>query len=225
MALRLILMTFKLLFKKEAMKEWDRLDAAIRKLLLLCWLLSLPGWCMAAEQQVIAEEKLQLKSVQADFTQEKHLPILSKPIISKGVLVFQAPASLRWQYFSPVQSLLLMDKHSSRKFVEQNGSLVESQAMGMDTMQMISQEISSWLSGRFEDSPAFITEFLNKQIVLTPRQEGLARLISRIVLVPGEDNGVMQSVTIHEGPDSFTRIVFSNIRINQKIPAGLFTQP
>ena len=49
-----------------------------------------------------------LQSIQADFTQEKHLKILSQPIISTGTFTFQRPQSLRWEYISPIRSILLM---------------------------------------------------------------------------------------------------------------------
>ncbi len=190
-------------------------------ILLAACLLSL-GW--ADSWDGIRSNAGQLTSVQADFTQEKHLRILARPIISKGIFVFQAPSSLRWQYLSPIQSLLLMHDGSTRKFFQQDGKLTEERTMNMDAMQVISQEISQWLAGRFTDNPTFQAELQpGRMIVLTPKQKGLAQLISRIELVLSDQPGLMESVTIYEGKDSYTRLAFSNAVLNQDIKPTVFT--
>ncbi len=191
-------------------------------LLLVISLLCL-GWADSWEQ--IRSNGGQLTSIQADFTQEKHLKILARPIISSGIFVFQVPGSLRWQYFSPVQSLLLMHEGKTRKFVQQGSKLVEERSMNMDGMQVISQEISQWLAGRFTDNPTFQAELKpGRMIVLTPRQKGLAQLINRIELILSDQPGVLESVTIYEDEDSFTRLTFSNAVLNQDIKPTIFTK-
>ena len=191
-------------------------------ILLAACLLSL-GW--ADSWDGIRSNADQLTSVKADFIQEKHLKILARPIISKGIFVFQSPSSLRWQYLSPIQSLLLMHDGITRKFVQQDGTLKEETGMNMDAMQVISQEISQWLAGRFTDNPTFQAELQpGRMIVLTPKQKGLAQLISRIELVLSNQPGLMESVTIYEGEDSFTRLSFSHAVLNQDIKPTVFTK-
>jgi outer membrane lipoprotein-sorting protein len=192
-------------------------------LLLIPCLLCL-GW--ADSWDTIRSNSGKLTSVQANFVQEKHLKILARPLLSKGIFVFQAPASLRWQYLEPVQSLLLMTDGKTRKFSQQDGKLVEDRSMSMDAMQIVSREISQWLAGRFNDSPSFTAQLQpGKMITLTPKEEGLAQLISRIELVLSDTPGLMQSVTIYEGEDSFTKIIFSNAVLNQDIAPAVFTKP
>ena len=66
----------------------------------------MPGWAANWEDIQSAAEKI--KSVSANFSQEKHLQILIKPLVSKGRFYFLAPDSVRWEYTSPVKSILLM---------------------------------------------------------------------------------------------------------------------
>ncbi len=195
----------------------------ISLLLFIACLFSL-GW--ADSWQAIRTHSGTVKSIRTEFLQEKHLPILTRPLISRGNLIFQAPASLRWQYSSPVQSLLLLHNGRVRKFSQQAGKLVEERSTGMDGMEMVIGEISLWLTGRFTDNPGFRAELQpGRMIVLTPKEEELSRFISRIELVLGEQPGLMESVTIYEGEDSFTRLTFSNARLNEQIPAAVFTEP
>ena len=167
----------------------------------------------------------QLRSVQADFLQEKHLKILARPIISTGSFTFQAPQSLRWEYRTPIRSILLMHGGKVRKFVERQGVLSEDKGMRLDAMQVVLAEISNWLDGRFTDNAMFTVSFPEKQtILLTPKEQGFAALISSIELKLGDQPGLLDKVVIFEGPGSFTSLTFSDRTINQEIPTAVFTE-
>ncbi len=184
----------------------------------------------AAFLQVDVTEAVQpsvrVESVQADFTQEKQLPILARPIFSRGRFVFQAPDSLRWEYFSPIRTVLLMHDGHIRKFVRHGEKIVEEQGMGVDSMQIVLQEITGWLDGEITDTPTFkVREKKDDLIILTPRQAALAKIISSIELKLIGKTGLMESVTLNEGKNSLTRMVFSNGKLNEKISTVIFTEP
>jgi outer membrane lipoprotein-sorting protein len=181
--------------------------------------------CRADEWETISENARQLKAVRADFIQEKHLKILARPIISKGLFVFQSPGSLRWEYTSPIRSLLLMHNGRSKKYVQREGELVEEQGISLEAMQIVLQEITHWLNGRFTDNPAFEARLQNeRQIVFIPKDQAIGRLISRIELKLSDQPGLMESVTISEGPASFTRLTFTNAEVNPELKSSLFTE-
>lgn len=197
----------------------------MKRLLLLVVL----SFCIAIPAaRAGAENKggpVQLRSVRADFIQEKHLKILARPIISTGSFTFQAPQSLRWEYRTPIRSILLMHGGKVRKFVERDGVLAEDKGMRLDAMQVVLSEISNWLDGRFTDNAMFTVSFPKKQtILLTPKEQGFAALISSIELKLGDQAGLLDKVIIFEGPGAFTSLTFSNRMLNQEIPAAVFTQ-
>ena len=196
----------------------------MKRLLLLVAL----SFCIAIPAaRAGAENKgapVQLRSVQADFIQEKHLKILARPIVSTGSFTFHAPQSLRWEYRTPIRSILLMHGGKVRKFVERDGVLAEDKGMRLDAMQVVLAEISNWLDGRFTDNAMFAVSFPKKQtILLTPKEQGIAALISSIELKLGEQAGLLDKVIIFEGPDASTSLTFSNRIINKEIPAAVFT--
>jgi outer membrane lipoprotein-sorting protein len=165
-------------------------------------------------------------SVQADFVQEKNMAILARPLLSTGRFLFQAPDSLRWEYFTPLQSVLLMDKGQIRKFVKKDGGFVEEQGMGLNAMQVVMQEIAGWLDGDITDTTTFLAKQINAtQIVLTPRKAALAKIISRIELKLLDQSGLMESVTLYEGESSYTKMDFSDAILNTQIPEMSFHQP
>ena len=180
----------------------------------------------ASTQEVSREQTVQIQSIQADFTQEKHLKILARPIVSTGTFTFQAPQSLRWEYRTPIHSILLMHGGKVKKFTRQDGKLVADRGMRLDSMQVVLTEISNWLDGRFTDNDMFSVSFPDERtLLLTPKEQTLASLISNIKLELADRKGLLDSVTIFEGPDSYTAMTFTNRALNQEIPATLFTTP
>lgn len=197
-------------------------------LLLLTACLSLFTLVASAESSEFAsQDAIRLQSIQADFIQEKHLKILARPIISTGTLTFQAPQSLRWEYQTPIPSILLMHGSKVKKFIERGGQLMEDRGMQFNSMQVVLAEISNWLDGRFTDNDMFMVSFpAEGTVLLTPRQQALAGLISKIELKLADQKdllGLLDSVTIFEGPDSYTTMTFSNRVLNQDLATSVFT--
>ncbi|MBV5318216.1 MAG: hypothetical protein JZU50_10460, partial [Desulfobulbaceae bacterium] len=96
------------------------------------------------------------------------MKILVRPLLSRGVFAFQAPQSLRWEYLSPLHSLLLMHDGRMQKMIERDGRFEPDNGAGVDSMQVILQDIGSWLDGRFTDNPMFkVTRPDDRTIVLT----------------------------------------------------------
>jgi len=164
-------------------------------------------------------------SVRAEFTQEKHMKILARPLVSEGVLFFQAPDSLRWEYKHPVHSILLLHKGKTKRFVQKNGRLVEDASANLQSMQVVVQEITQWLNGRFDDNPAFAAQLEpGRKIVMVPREASFARLIRRIEIELSDRPAVIKSVVIYESEDSFTKLDFRDVILNQKLDDDLFRE-
>jgi len=167
-----------------------------------------------------------VKSLSADFVQEKHLKILAKPILSKGRLYFKAPRSVRWEYLSPMKSLTLMSKSGARAFIWSEGNWVLDKAQG-EARGIVMDEINNWFTGRFEENPAFRHTYRPQPtpaVILTPK-EGMKNFIARIVLNISRTTGLVEAVEIIESNDNRTKISFKNEKLNAEIPDQLFEKP
>jgi len=186
--------------------------------LVLLFLLLLPQLPLAASPAI--------RSVQAEFTQEKRMKILVKPLRSSGTFAFQAPGSLRWEYLRPLHSLLLMHAGRISKWVEMDGTLRQENGVGLDAMQVVLQDIGSWLDGRFGENPQFAVQRPDaRRVVLRPKSEGMRAVIDHIELVLGKEAGVVEEVGIYEGADISTHLYFHHIALNQEIPEERFAAP
>ncbi|MFH1083053.1 MAG: outer membrane lipoprotein carrier protein LolA [Pseudomonadota bacterium] len=198
---------------------WRSRTFAVALLLLAGWISI--GWADTWEQ--IRGATGTIKTIRADFIQEKHLNILSRPLISKGVLYYQAPNSLRWEYTSPVRSILLMHKGKIRRYIKTGNDFVEDSRMNPKGTQIVLQEIALWLGGRFSDDPAFDATLEDgRKVVLTPKEKAFSKMIEHIDLKLSDTPGIIESVTIYEGQDSYTRLEFLNTVINKEIKEALF---
>jgi outer membrane lipoprotein-sorting protein len=184
----------------------------------------LPGGADSWES--IQKESAKIKSIKAQFTQSKHLKILARPLVSKGRFYFQSPDSVRWEYVSPVKSILLMNRDGIRRYTQGSRGLVEDASGSLQSMHVILKEIGQWTKGQFTANEHF-TAILKKgrepMIIMTPREKGLAAMISRIVITLSSDRpGILKSVKIYENEGSHTLFEFSDVQINEKIAESLF---
>jgi outer membrane lipoprotein-sorting protein len=204
----------------------NRLKNALVFLCLLILASSFPviGWADSWEDIRMSAGKI--TSVRGEFTQTRHMKILARPLVSKGTFLFQAPDSLRWEYRSPIRSILLADNGKTKRFVQRNDDLVEDSSASLQSMQMVVGEIGQWLKGRFDENPAFTASLEpGRKIGLVPKEPSVAALIQRIEIVLSERDGVIESVTIFESRDSFTRIEFDQVTLNQPLKDTLFREP
>ena len=200
-------------------------SAALLLLLFFCYPTA-ANWTISWE--TIQQESGKIQSIEARFTQSKHMKILSKPLVSKGRFCFQAPNAIRWEYESPVKSILLLSGSGVKRYTLGSAGWGEDAAGVLPSMQVILTEIGRWSKGRFTDS-SFFSATLKKgkepQIVLTPKGKGLSSMISRIVIGLAPDKpGVLQSIQIYENEGDHTSFDFSDVQLNGKLPDSAFLE-
>ena len=181
------------------------------------------GWSRDWDQ--LRKDAGQIKTISADFIQEKHLQILSRPLISKGVFYYEAPGSLRWEYQSPIRSILLMHEGRVTRYIWGENGFRKDSGLSLQAMQIVLQEITKWLGGHFDDNPDFTASLEpDRRIVLTPKKKAFSAIIRNIELILSDRPGVIKSVTIYEGEKSFTRIIFKNVRVNEVLKETVFRE-
>jgi len=106
------------------------------------------GWADSLNE--IKLKAKDIRSIEAEFVQEKHMKILINPLISEGKLYFNSPQSLRWEYTRPIQSLLQMHNEDIKRYVMSSEGMIEDKSLALPMMQVFLQEIISWIQGDFE---------------------------------------------------------------------------
>lgn len=183
------------------------------------------GWADSWED--IQRESAKITSVSARFSQEKHMQILTKPLVSRGRFYFQTPDSVRWEYTSPVRSVLLMQKGKIKRYTLGSKGF-EDAGGAVDSMQFVLQEIGRWSRGQFNENEYFSATLKGGKgahIILTPKEKGLAAMISRIVITPSPDRpGILRSVNIVESEENYTLFEFTDVQVNARMDEALFRE-
>lgn len=188
---------------------------------LLACTVFLTGW--ADDLDTLKEKVTFVESIQADFTQKKHLEMLDKPLLSKGTLYFQAPRSLRWEYTQPVRSVLLMHNDEISRYVRTDNGMEAQKSRSLEAMRVFLGEICMWMQGDFEGNPDLEARMKSdRRVVLTPKDPAMAEVIERIELRLTDKPGVIDAVAIHESSTSYTNIRFHDTKINQEIESTVF---
>jgi len=179
------------------------------------------GWADSLNE--IKLKAKDIRSIEAEFVQEKHMKILINPLISEGKLYFNSPQSLRWEYTRPIQSLLLMHNEDIKRYVMSSEGMIEDKSPALQMMQVFLEEIISWIQGDFEKNPDFTAELQPGGIIfLTPKNPAMGNIIEKIALKLTDTPGIIESVTIYETPTTYTLIKFKGTKINQKIDDSVF---
>jgi outer membrane lipoprotein carrier protein len=169
-----------------------------------------------------------VSTVQARFTQHKHLKILARPLESKGRFVFAAPDSIRWEYESPVRSVLLMRAGKLKRLVQRDGAWVSDASGQVQTMRVVVEQIQAWLLGRFEDNPVFTAKLVPGtpvMIELRPKDKALTDFIQKIVLRLSDTPGQLASVEIVESKNASTLMTFEGVVLNGTMGPDAFRAP
>ena len=179
------------------------------------------GWGESFESIRNAGDKV--TSIRADFTQEKHMPILTKPLVSRGVLHYQLPDSLRWEYTVPIRSILLQHSGVSRRFIQGREKMIEESGRQLEMVRYMLREIPLWLGGRFDENPHFQAELIDeRRIEMRPKEAAMGQIIERVAVTLSSTPGIIESVTVHEGQGVFTRFLFANVQLNKPIDESVF---
>jgi hypothetical protein len=124
--------------------------------------------------------------------------------------------------------VLLSDGGDVRRFTKRDGSWEAEAGAGMESMRVVLDEVAAWMSGRFAESAAFTATLSTGSpttIELVPRDEGIARFVSRIVVTMADTPGAVASIEIFEGASASTRIEFRDMELNADLGDELFTAP
>ena len=168
-----------------------------------------------------------IRSVKAEFLQKRSLPILTKPLLSEGKLFFSMPDSLRWEYLTPLRSVLLRKGNNIQIYNFSDGLWKPELAQAVESRRMVLAEISHWFQGRFDESKAFKHSYSlgpPERVILISR-EGINRFINRIEIVLSVRPAVIDRVEIEEPGGSRTSIEFKNVEINSNFSSEVFEKP
>lgn len=180
------------------------------------------------EQQIIdkiAKSAQDMKSMQCNFVQTKHLKMLNDKMVSNGIMYYQQPNKLRWEYTSPYSyTFILNDSKVLLKKGERNDVIdVNQNKMFKEIARMM---MNSVVGKCLSDKKSFKTSIKEEQseyvATLIPLKSDMKKMWSKLILHFDRKLSSVIKVEMHEKNGDKTIIELKNTQINKSINAKVF---
>jgi len=210
-------------------RAWSRAIAGLSLVVLAGPAVAAPAWYETWEG--IRAAAATAKTIETSFVQTRSLKILSKPLVSRGMMAYRRPNDLRWEYQSPIETVLIVRAGQVSRFIRHGAAWVPDASARLEAMKIVLGEISLWLDGNFSASRTFRPQLRPAQggqrayIELLPVDPALGKIIARITMTFADKPGVLDAIDIVEDKDNVTHIAFENQRLGGTIPDARFEPP
>ncbi len=200
-------------------------------LLYILLLMSLPQPLFASESEelstFIAEIQAasdQVRSFSSDFVQERRLALFTEPVIFHGSLTVVRPNRLRWEFTSPVPSVLI--------FRGEQGIRCNDKAppthfdLGTDPiMRTVAEQLWLWLGGDYSRLNAlYLMEKSGPtSLRIVPKNQAMLDYISSITITFNKTSRQPEQVVIDDPGGDSTKISFTFYVQNSNTSEDLFS--
>lgn len=166
-----------------------------------------------------------VKTLQADFTQQKSLALLAEPQVASGTFAYEKPDKVRWNYTTPNPVMMLIAGGRMTTFYPKLGR-AEALEVGrfqdrifkyMGAGNAIS-ELETWFNFRFSDRKGETTWKLD----LVPKTSQVAKRVKSITIWIDRSSYMTSKFEYVEADGDTTLYEFTSIRVNDPVPAAAF---
>ena len=160
-----------------------------------------------------------VQTIHSRFTQEKHMTLLTEPVVSEGVFSFEkSPARIRWEYEKPFKNGFILDGSSAFRLEEGKKTPVKGVMARNIAAQML-----VWLS--------FDLQTLSKTYAITAFEGGVRlkplsdknKMLEEISVWFATDNPqALSKIQMTEPGGDYTVLSFMDTQINKSLAEGTF---
>src|ERR1019366_9600396 len=77
-----------------------------------------------------------IKTIETSFVQTRTLKILTRPMLSRGIMAYRRPNDLRWEYQSPLQTLLVAKGGNIHRLIKHGSTWVADASARLEAMKI-----------------------------------------------------------------------------------------
>jgi len=167
-----------------------------------------------------------LNTIESDFIQEKKLEMLSNSLISKGYFCFKKVNQIRWEYSQPYRYLIIINQ--DKIYIKEDKDQKQYDMKSNKMFQEMNRFISGCIQGDilknekeyqikyFEDSHSYF-------VTLVPVSEKMRQMLNEVQIWFDRDDLTVSRIRMLESGGDYTKIDFTNKRLNTEIPLEKFS--
>lgn len=164
-------------------------------------------------------------TMESDFTQEKNLSLLSEKIISKGHFAFKKDNLLRWEYKSPTQYLIIINK--DKVFIKDLKKTSKYDMNSNKVFKEINDLMLSCVQGTVFKSNKFKTHYFENdkgfKLEMIPQSKNMKETFKKINLYFDKSVTSVTKMEMVELTEDQTTIEFYNKKTNVQLAENIFT--
>jgi len=170
----------------------------------------------------IEERMSGVKTIEADFIQEKRLAAFSRPVTLKGKIFIQKPNLFSWQARYPVRYSMLIKDDVIKQWDEESDQIQQFSLAHNPNFSIAIAQMRVWFSGAYlsllKDYDAKIISTEPVILEFTPLPANPARSLLRNVRVSfSKDKLYLREITIEEKNGDSSTITFLAVTLNMPI--------
>jgi len=179
---------------------------------------------VARLQQDLQRNTSTVQTISSDFSQTKHLAMLTEKILSKGKFFYQRNDKIRIEYNSPFHYLVVMN--GGRMMVKDEQKSTQVNTRSSKTMQSVNRIMLDCMRGTVFSNPDFSVRAYegggNYLLVMTPAHDAMRKLFDAIEIYLNPRSYDVERLNLKEPGGDYTVMNFSNTRHNIALNESLF---
>lgn len=202
----------------------------MRKFIFTLFCAILPTFVIAQSNSEIIQQIdracSEMRSLECDFTQTKHIKLLNDEMVSYGKMYFSQPNMLRWEYTSPYTYTFILN---SNQVLLKNAQREDILDINKNKMfkEIARLMMSSVVGNCLTDDSTFDTTIATTPTewiaTLVPIKRDLKQMWSHMVIHFDRTMNRVVKVEMYEPSGDFTIIELHNIRHNVAIDSSVFS--
>ncbi|MBO7587099.1 MAG: outer membrane lipoprotein carrier protein LolA [Bacteroidales bacterium] len=169
-----------------------------------------------------------VKTMQCDFTQTRKSSMLKNEAVSKGKMYYSGK-KLKWAYTTPNKyAMVVVDNGKSQEvFLQSKDGSKTMDGQGSQLFKSIARLVMNGVTGAaLSENSEFTVEMYTQGDVwvakLTPKKDKMKKMFAYMRLYISTDRKYVNKVELYEANDDVTTIVFTNMKLNEKIDESVF---
>jgi outer membrane lipoprotein-sorting protein len=168
--------------------------------------------------EMLTQQAASMQCMNCRFTQQKTMAMLAEPTVSEGLMNYNSPDKMRWEYTSPYSFALLVDGEKITKITDGNEEVLDAKS-GRMYQGIVSIIMSSATGQKLFDKSMFdvaITddgEFWKAE--MKPKKHNMKRMFSMLTFYFAKSTNIINKVEMTEASGDVTTIQFYDMKINE----------
>ena len=194
----------------------------MKKLYLIGFLLltSIFSFAQSDEEvmNMLTQAAASMQCMNCRFTQQKTMAMLEQPTVAEGLMSYNSPDKMRWEYTSPYSFALVVDGEKITKITDGNEEVLDAKS-GRMYQGIVSIIMSSATGQKLFDKSMFdfdiqdVGEFWKAD--MTPKKHNMKRMFSMLTFYFDKGSNIISKVEMMEAGGDVTLIQFYDMKINE----------